>query len=79
MSRDQVTRLIISMKPGTIVSSKAEELETLDAGTTTCKRMGVVQATDALERIAKVRWFSDPEATVCELRCVLSWYIVSAA
>ena len=51
-------------KPGTYVSLKAEETDQNDKDVHICKKIGVVQAADAAERVARIRWFSKAIATV---------------
>lgn len=51
-------------KPGTYVSLKAEETDQNDKDVTTCNKIGVVQAADAAERVARIRWFSKAIATI---------------
>lgn len=50
--------------PGMLVSLKAEEVENKDADVTICQKIGVVQTADAAERVARIRWFADPIATI---------------
>ena len=50
--------------PGDYVSLQAEEEVNKDADTITCRKMGVVQSTEATERVAKVRWFAAAIAAV---------------
>ena len=42
------------------MSLKAKEVEDKDAYVTICMKVGVVQAADASERIARIRWFTKP-------------------
>ena len=46
------------------MSLKAQETYEKDADVTICKRVGVVQEADAAERIARVRWFTNPRVTI---------------
>ncbi|KAL8793027.1 MAG: hypothetical protein Q9195_004338 [Heterodermia aff. obscurata] len=52
------------MNPGALVSLKAQEIYDNDADATICKKVGVVQEADAAERIAKIRWFTNPRVTI---------------
>lgn len=50
--------------PGDVVSLKAEEDTNPGSHTFTCRKLGIVQSADAVERIAKIRWFKHALATV---------------
>lgn len=54
----------MSRKPGTYVSLKAEEIDQNDYDVTTCNKIGIVQAADPAERVARIRWFSKAIATI---------------
>ena len=49
--------------PGEIISVKSEEI-TNDEGLIELKKVGVVQAVNAPERIARIRWFSNPSVSI---------------
>ena len=49
--------------PGELVAAK-ENIENAEGGRIRPKRVGVVQSTDAEERLACVRWFSDPKIEI---------------
>ena len=46
------------------MSLKAKEVAEKGADVTMCKKVGVVQAADASERIARIRWFTKPKVTI---------------
>ncbi|KAL8822966.1 MAG: hypothetical protein Q9191_006313 [Dirinaria sp. TL-2023a] len=50
--------------PGEIVSLKAEEQSSEGSWLLTCRKLGIIQSVNALERIAKVRWFQNAVATM---------------
>lgn len=49
--------------PGEIISVKSEEIHN-DEGLIELKKVGVIQAVDALERTARIRWFSNPLVSI---------------
>lgn len=51
--------------PGEIVyDSEEERVPSIGPGSSAAKRIGVVQWTDAKDRLARVRWFADPKVSV---------------